>query len=54
MKTKNKKNTLDHVKQKKDEARKKIPPKDGNKDKKEHNKHAYYWCKHHMAWPCTP
>ncbi len=49
-KTKNKKNMLDRVKQKKDKAWTKILPKVGNKRKIEHNIRTYYWCKYHMAW----
>ncbi len=49
-KTRNKKNTSDHVKQKKDEAWKKVPPKEGKKKEKVHNKRMYHWCVHHMAW----
>jgi hypothetical protein len=36
--------------QKKDEAWKKEPPKDGEKRKKEVGKYTYHWCDHHMAW----
>jgi hypothetical protein len=36
--------------QKKDEAWKKEPPKDGEKGKKEAGKYTYHWCEHHMAW----
>jgi hypothetical protein len=49
-KNKNKKDKSDRVKQKKDEAWKKVPPKDGEKHKKKHDERAYYWCEHHMAW----
>jgi hypothetical protein len=49
-KTRNKKNTSDRVKQKKDEAWKKVPPKEGKKKEKVHNKRTYHWCVHHMAW----
>jgi hypothetical protein len=45
---------LDHVKQKKDKAWKKIPPKDDGKHKKEYGKQIYYCCKHHMAWTMHP
>jgi hypothetical protein len=38
------------VKQKKDEAWKKVPPKEGKKKEKVHNKRTYHWCMHHMAW----
>jgi hypothetical protein len=40
----------DRVKQKKDEAWKKVPPKEGKKKEKVHDKHTYHWCVHHMAW----
>jgi hypothetical protein len=46
----NKKNTSDCVKQKKDEAWKKVPPKEGEKKEKVHEKCTYHWCVHHMAW----
>jgi hypothetical protein len=49
-KKKNKKNTYNQQEQKKDEAWKKEPPKDGEKCKKELGKYTYFWCKHHMAW----
>jgi hypothetical protein len=49
-KNKNKKDKSNHVKQKKDKAWKKVPPKDGEKHEKKHDKCTYYWCKHHMAW----
>ena len=49
-KHKNKKDKSDRVKQKKDEAWKKVPPKDGKKHKKKHDERTYYWCEHHMAW----
>ena len=49
-KMKNKKNTTDRVKQKKDEAWKKVPPKEGEKHEKKHDERTYYWCEHHMAW----
>ncbi len=49
-KAKNKKNTLNKVPQKKDEAWKKAPPKDGKKKTKEVGKYTYHWCEHHMAW----
>ncbi len=45
-KKKNKKNTYNQREQKKDEAWKNEPPKDGEKRKKEVGK---YTCKHHMA-----
>jgi hypothetical protein len=49
-KTRNKKNTSDHVKQKKDKAWKKVPPKDGKKKEKVYDKRTYHWYVHHMAW----
>ena len=49
-KGKNKKNNADKVKQKKDEAWKKVPPKDSEKKMKEHDGRTYHWCVHHMAW----
>jgi hypothetical protein len=49
-KTRNKKNTSDRVKQKKDDAWKKVPPKEGEKKEKVHNKCMYHLCVHHMAW----
>jgi hypothetical protein len=49
-KTRNKKNTSDRVKQKKDEAWKKVPPKESEKKEKVHDKRMYHWCMHHMAW----
>ncbi len=49
-KKKNKKNTYNLREQKKDEAWKKEPPKDGEKCKKKVGKYTYHWCKHHMAW----
>jgi hypothetical protein len=47
---KNKKNMTDLIKQKKYKTWKKVPPTDGEKYKKKHNKRTFYWCKHHMAW----
>ncbi len=49
-KTKNKKNTGNKVKQKEDEAWKKVPPKSKDKKSKEVGKYTYYWCKYHMVW----
>ncbi len=49
-KKKNKKNTYNQQEQKKDEAWKKEPPKDGEKHKKEVGEYTYHWCEHHMAW----
>jgi hypothetical protein len=36
--------------QKKDEAWKKVPPKDSKKKTQEVGKFTFNWCKHHMAW----
>jgi hypothetical protein len=44
------KNTSNQHKQKKDEAWKKEPPKDGEKHEKQVGKYTYHWCEHHMAW----
>jgi hypothetical protein len=41
---------LTNKEQKKDEAWKKEPPKDGEKHKKEEGKYIYHCCEHHMAW----
>jgi hypothetical protein len=49
-KMRNRKNTSDHVKQKKDKAWRKVPPKDGEKKEKVHDKCTYHWCMHHIAW----
>jgi hypothetical protein len=49
-KKKNKKNTSNQRGQKKDEAWKKEPPKDGEKHEKQVGKYTYQWCEHHMAW----
>jgi hypothetical protein len=49
-KNKNKKNTSNRCEQKKDEAWKKEPPKDGEKHEKQVGKYTYHWCEHHMAW----
>ncbi len=49
-KNKNKKDKSDRVMQKKDNAWKKVPPKDGEKHKKKHDERTYFWCEHHMAW----
>ncbi len=54
-KKKNKKNTCNQRDQKKDEAWKKEPPKDGEKRKKEVGKYTCHWCEHHMVWTvCKP
>jgi hypothetical protein len=47
---KNKKNTFNQREQKKDEAWKKEPPKEGEKHEKEVGKYTYHWCEHHMVW----
>lgn len=47
---KNKKNTGLKTHQKKDEAWKKQPPKDGEPTTKEVAGKKYQWCVHHMAW----
>ncbi len=49
-KKKKKKNTSNQHKQKKDEAWKKAPPKDGEKCEKQVGKYTYHWSEHHMAW----
>ncbi len=49
-KNKNKKDKSDCVKQKKDEAWKKVPPKEGEKQEKEHSGRTHFWCVRHMAW----
>ncbi len=49
-KNKNKKDKIDRVKQKKDKAWKKVLPKEGEKQEKEHSGRTYFWCIHHMAW----
>jgi hypothetical protein len=49
-KMRNEKNKSDCVKQKKHEAWKKVPPKEGKKKEKLHDKCTYHWCVHHMAW----
>ncbi len=49
-KKKNKKNTYNQRKQKKDEAWKREPPKNGEKQEKQVGKYMYHWCEHHMAW----
>jgi hypothetical protein len=49
-KTRNKKNRGNKLRQKEDEAWKKIPPKDSDKKSKEVGKHTFHWCEHHMAW----
>ena len=49
-KMRNKTSTSDRVRQKKDKAWKKVPPKDSKKKEKVHDKRTYHWCVHHMAW----
>jgi hypothetical protein len=49
-KKKSKKIMHNQREQKKDEAWKKVPPKDGEKHKKQVGKYTYQWCEHHMAW----
>jgi hypothetical protein len=49
-KRKNKKDTSNKKNQKKDEAWKKTPPKDGEPKHKKHGDYTYHWCEHHMAW----
>jgi hypothetical protein len=49
-KTKNKKNTDLKTRQKKDEAWKKQPPKEGEPQTKEVAGKKFQWCIHHMAW----
>ncbi len=49
-KKKDKKNMSNKVNQKKDEAWKKVPPKDGKKKNKDVGKYTYHWCKHHVSW----
>ncbi len=49
-KKKNKKNTYNQREQKKDEACKKEPPKDGVKREKEVGKYTYHSCEHHLEW----
>jgi hypothetical protein len=51
---KNKKNTVNKVGQNKDEAWKKVPPKDGEKHTMEVGKYTYHWCVHHMSWTVHP
>jgi hypothetical protein len=49
-KVKNKKNTGNKTHQKKEEAWKKLPPKDGKPTVKDLWGKKYQWCVHHMAW----
>jgi hypothetical protein len=50
VKKKNKKNTSNKTHQKKEEAWRKLPPKDGEPTTKEVASKKYQWCIHHMAW----
>ncbi len=50
LKTKNKKNTSNKTYQKKEEAWKRLPPKDGEPATKDVGGKKYQWCIHHMAW----
>jgi len=47
---KNKKDKSNKKEQTKDEAWKKVPPKDGDPKTKQHGKYTFNWCVHHMAW----
>jgi hypothetical protein len=49
VKKKNKKNTANKTHQKKEEAWRKLPPKDGEPTTKEVASKKYQWCIHHMA-----
>jgi hypothetical protein len=49
-KVKNKKNTANKAHQKKEEAWKKLPPKDDEPTTKDIAGKKYQWCIHHMAW----
>ena len=48
-KLKNKKDSSNEKYQEKNEAWKKVPPKDGEKKMKEGGKYTFNWCKHHMV-----
>jgi hypothetical protein len=48
-KKKNKKDTSNKRYQKKDEAWKKMPPKDSDPKEKQVGRFTFQWCKHHMA-----
>jgi hypothetical protein len=50
LKTKNKKNTSNKTYQKKEEAWKRLPPKDGEPTTKDIGGKKYQWCVHHMVW----
>jgi hypothetical protein len=49
-KWKNKKNTSNKKDQKRDEAWKRVPPKENEKKEKQVGKYTYNWCKHLMTW----
>jgi len=49
-KKKNKTDTSNKKYQKKDEAWKKMPPKEGDPKEKQLGKYTFQWCEHHMAW----
>ena len=49
-KAKNKKDKSNKREQTKDEAWKKVPPKQGNPKTMQHGKYTFNWCVHHMAW----
>jgi hypothetical protein len=49
-KAKNKKDKSNKREQTKDEAWKKVPPKQGDPKTKQHGKYTFNWCVHHMAW----
>jgi hypothetical protein len=49
-KKKNKKDTSNKKYQKKDEAWKKVLPKEGDPKEKQLGKYTFQWCEHHMAW----
>jgi hypothetical protein len=49
-KTKNKKDTSNKTRQKKDEAWKKVPPKGTEPKTKEQGGKKWNWCEHHQAW----
>jgi hypothetical protein len=48
-KWKNKKNTSNKKDQKRDEAWKRVPPKENEKKEKQVGKYTYNWCEHHMG-----
>jgi hypothetical protein len=50
IKVKNKKNTANKAHQKKEEACKKLPPKESEPTTKDVAGKKYQWCIHHMAW----